>query len=369
MKFKFASLDKLFIIRAGEIRMATYEHSREQRLRKQAELQSLYTNLVNLREREASYIEASMTIPERLVSQIKEVRQEVIKVERELLALGDETLEMPARQFYREAFEAESAEDLPKAIKLYKRASRHAHPDAGAALRSIRYFIKTGKAPADTIWTPASLSQSRSRLWIGLTVGLVIALMAIFAFNSRFPTQSPPAAAVEPTATPTPPAVILIIPDTPTPTPTMIPTDTPAPIATDTPPPTPTEAEPTETPTAIPTLRSPPKIIGPKDGLVWKEGTIVFEFEDFHLGYDELYCLNTLRGFDETATENWSHPSIGSKIPSIPIEASVFKIAKIQGIQCVVWSAYIGAGSCDNVISESTAERVIGMPQVCDFKK
>ena len=100
--------------------MATYEYSREQRLRKQAELQSLYTNLTSLREREASYIEASMTVPERLVGQIEEIRQEVINVERELLTLGDETLEMPARQFYREAFEAESAEDLPKAIKLYK---------------------------------------------------------------------------------------------------------------------------------------------------------------------------------------------------------------------------------------------------------
>jgi hypothetical protein len=347
--------------------MVTYEHSREQRLRKQAELQSLYTNLASLREREASYIEASMTIPERLVSQIKEIRQEVIKVERELLALGDETLEAPARQFYREAFASESTEDLAKAIKSYKKASRYAHPDAGAALRSIRYLIKIGKAPASTIWTPASISQSRNRLWIGLTVGLAIMLIAIFAFNNRFPTQSPPAVAVEPTATPTPPAVILIIPDTPTPTPTMTPTDTPTPIATDTPQPTPTEVEPTETHTPTPILRAAPIIIGPKDGLVWKDGTIVFEFEDFHLGYNELYCLNTLRGFDENNTENWSHPPTGSKIPSIPIEASVFKIAKIQGIQCVVWSAYIGAGSCNNIISESTTERVIGMPQVCDF--
>ncbi|MFC1975821.1 hypothetical protein ACFLXQ_05445, partial [Chloroflexota bacterium] len=91
------------------------------------------------------------------------------------------------------------------------------------------------------------------------------------------------------------------------------------------------------------------------------------EFEDLDLPYNELYCLNSMRGYDETNTENWSHPAIGSKRPSIPIYASVFRIAKIQGIQCVIWSASIGVDSCDNIVSESTTERMIGLPQACDF--
>jgi hypothetical protein len=279
-------------------------------------------------------------------------------------------VESPARQFYREAFEAELAGNLSEAITLYKSASRHTHPDAGAALRSVRYAIKTAKnkSVAGRIWAPVSTGQPRGGLWLGLAVVLIIVLIGIFAFSGGLPSTSPPAVAEEPTATPTPPEVVLIIPDTATPVPTRTPTDTPLPPPTDTPQATPTEVEPTETPLPLPTLWPAPKIIGPKNGLVWKDGTIVFEFEDFRLGYNELYCLNTMRGYDKTNTENWSHPPVGNKKPSIPIEASVFKIAKIQGIQCVVWSASIGGGTCDNIISEITEERVIGLPEVCDFK-
>ena len=81
-------------------------YAREQRLRKQAELQSLYTNLASLRRDrgEASYIEASVIIPERLVNQINELRQDILRVERELAALGDEAVETPGFRFYREAF-------------------------------------------------------------------------------------------------------------------------------------------------------------------------------------------------------------------------------------------------------------------------
>jgi len=50
--------------------MATDVHAREQRLRKQAELQSLFLNLANLRKQEATYIEASAGLPEFLVRQI-----------------------------------------------------------------------------------------------------------------------------------------------------------------------------------------------------------------------------------------------------------------------------------------------------------
>jgi hypothetical protein len=106
----------------------------------------------------------------------------------------------------------------------------------------------------------------------------------------------------------------------------------------------------------------------PKDGLVWSAGAIVFEFADMDLAYDELYCLNTMRGYDNTLTENWSFPPTGNKKPAIPIEANVFRVARTRGMQCVVWSAAIGKHSCDNIISQSTEERVIGLPRPCDFK-
>jgi hypothetical protein len=86
------------------------------------------------------------------------------------------------------------------------------------------------------------------------------------------------------------------------------------------------------------------------------------------LAYDELYCLNTLRGYDQTLTENWSFPPTGSKKRSIVIEANVFRVAKAQEIECIVWSAAIGKETCENIISQSTEERVIGLPRPCDFK-
>ena len=71
--------------------MATDVHAREQRLRKQAELQSLYLNLANLRKQETTYIESSAGLPELLVHQINDLRQEISGVEDELLTLNDET--------------------------------------------------------------------------------------------------------------------------------------------------------------------------------------------------------------------------------------------------------------------------------------
>jgi hypothetical protein len=103
--------------------------------------------------------------------------------------------------------------------------------------------------------------------------------------------------------------------------------------------------------------------------MVWKDGAIVFEFEDADLFFNELYCLNSMKGYNETNTENWSHPAVGRKQPSIPIEASVFRIAKSQGIDCITWSASIGVDSCDNIISENTPTQVIGLPRVCKIDK
>ncbi len=354
--------------------MVTDLYSREQRLRKQAELQSLYSNLANLREgAEASYIKAGAAIPERLINQINELRHEIESVESELLALNDESIQSSTHQFYRDAFAAELANDSDQALKLYKKASRHAHPDAGAAARSLRYRLKISKSKstAGKIWTATSGNQFGNRLLIALATFLILLLIAIIAINGFRSSQPQQAVAVEPTATvtSTPPVVVLIIPDTATPTPTGIPTSTPVPIPTNTPRPTPTETvSPTLSPTPTPILRGAPKIIDPKDGLVWVDGAIVFEFEKLDLAYDELYCLNTLRGYDKTNTENWSFPPTGSKEPRIPIEAHVFRIAKIEGMRCIVWSAAIGKGNCQNPISESTEERIIGLPRPCEFK-
>jgi hypothetical protein len=101
---------------------------------------------------------------------------------------------------------------------------------------------------------------------------------------------------------------------------------------------------------------------------VWLDGAVVFEFEDMGLADDELYCLNTLKGFDKTNTENWSFPPTGSKKPRIPIDANVIRVAKAQGMQCIIWSASIGKNSCDNIISQRTEERMIGLPQPCNFR-
>jgi hypothetical protein len=360
--------------------MAASAYSRAQRLRKQAERQSLYSDLAGLRKQEASYITVSATIPEQILHQINEIRHKIEEVEKELSTFQGESLESPGRRFYQEAFEAELAGDLAKALKLYKRAARHDHPDAAAAGRSVSYLIKTAKSKkvAGKPWGPASVSQSRNRALIAIVTFLILALTLVIALNGRFPrSQSQEAIAVEPTATTTSPGIVLIVPDTATPLPANTPTTIPTP--TNTPQPNPTEPLPTvtftstltptltPTPTPTPTLRAAPKLIGPRDGLVWKDGAIVFEFEKLDLAYDELYCLQTLKGYDITNTENWSHRPVGSKKPFIPIEAHVFQIAKIQGIGCIVWSAAIGQETCENIISESTAKRVIGLPRPCDL--
>lgn len=356
--------------------MAASVHAREQRLRKQAELQSLYSNLANLREgAEASYIAANAVIPERLVKQINELRLKLQAVEQELVALGDEATLSSGRQSYWEAFEAEQAGDLDEALKLCKKAARQDYPDAAAAIRSLRYFVKTSKskAPAGpTAWISQQVPQSKNRWLIGLAAVLILVLVVAFAINGLSTSQPEAAVAGDDatgTATATAPAVILIVPDTPTPTPTTVPTDTPLPPATGTPVSAATDETPTATPLPSPTLRPAPKILEPKDGLVWLDGAIVFEFERLDLAYDELYCLNTLRGYDRTNTENWSFPPVGNKEPKIPVEAHVFRIAKLQDMRCIVWSAAIGKGSCENVISKNTETRMIGLPRPCDFDR
>jgi hypothetical protein len=112
-----------------------------------------------------------------------------------------------------------------------------------------------------------------------------------------------------------------------------------------------------------------PKLIGPRDGLVWNDGAIVFEFEPLDLADDELYCLNTLRGYDATNTENWSYPPTGNDQPFIPVQAHVFRVARSQDIRCIIWSAAIGKNTCENIISANTAKRVIGLPRPCDIKE
>jgi hypothetical protein len=354
--------------------MAADIHSREQRLRKQAELQSLYLNLANLREREASYIAASAAIPELLVNQINEQRQKIQGVEDELLALADDPGQSPTpgRPLYREALEAELSGDLEKAQKLYRSAARASHPDGDAAGRSVRYRIRISKSrpvAAGQSWGVAS--GSRNRWLIAVALILILVLLVIFVMNGISSRSSQQVTSIEPTvtATSTPPEVILIVPDTPTAalTNTPLPTET----STNTPQPTPAEEDealPTSTPAPSPTLGPAPRILEPKDGLVWLDGAIVFELAEMDLAYDELYCLNTLRGYDQTLTENWSFPPTGSKKRSIVIEANVFRVAKAQEIECIVWSAAIGKETCENIISQSTEERVIGLPRPCDFK-
>jgi hypothetical protein len=348
----------------------TNEYSREQRLRKQAEIQSLYINLSNLREREASYIQFSTAIPVQVKNQITETRQKIQTVETELVVLGDQTFDTPAHQFYRDGLQAEFAGNFDEALKLYKNAARHDYADANAALRSLRYRIKTMGKKAVTTWTPGR--PSRTGFWIGATLVIVIILVALFMLSQGFGTESPLAAAVEFTSTPTPPATeVIIIPSTATSTPTHTPTSTATPTPTNTLEPTATKIAVTDTPTPVPTLtllRPAPKIVGPEDGLVWKDGAVVFEFEDAKLAFNQLYCLNYLKGYDKSNTENWSHPTVGRKKPSIPIEASVFQIAQVQGIECITWSASIGAETCDNIISENTPIRVIGLPRVCKIE-
>ncbi|MCB0155371.1 MAG: hypothetical protein KDF65_11300, partial [Anaerolineae bacterium] len=165
-------------------------------------------------------------------------------------------------------------------------------------------------------------------------------------------------------ATVAPPTILVPNTATAIPTATSIPTTATA-TATPLPTATATAIPPTPLPTSTSILRAPPSIIGPQDGLVWGDGAVVFEFENLGLAENEIYCLNTLRGYDQTLTENWSYPPVGSKTPRIPIETNVFRTAKAQDIQCIVWSAYIGRGTCDTVISQKSKQRVIGMPQTC----
>ena len=350
-------------------------NSREQRLRKEAELQSRSGHLANLREREASYIQAAAVVPELLHNQINEVRHEIQRVERELQALQDNSMELPGRRLYWEGFAAESAGELSKALKLYKDASRYAYADAGPAIRSVRYRMKSPRGRATTgssVWTSVPTQSTRNRLLIGLILFLILVLLVAFVITGYLPSRSERAAGetvtATPTSPPTPPAVILIVPDTSTPT------------VTDTSTPTPTVAPsrrlasatslPTETsiPTIVVTLRPAPRVLEPKNGLTWGDGAVVFEFEQLNLAYDELYCVNTLRGFDKTNTENWSYPAVGSKEPRIPIEANVFRVARSQGMKCIVWTAGIGKGSCENLVSQLSDERMIGLPQPCKFR-
>jgi hypothetical protein len=51
----------------------------------------------------------------------------------------------------------------------------------------------------------------------------------------------------------------------------------------------------------------------------------------------------------------------------VVIEANVFRVAKVQGMQCIKWAAGIGKGTCENIISQTTVPRVIGLPRPCDF--
>jgi hypothetical protein len=353
-------------------------HVREQRLRKQAELQSLHIDLASLRKQEATYI--LVAVPEMLVNQINDVRREIQRVENELVDLNVDSysLQSPARQFYWDAFEAELANDMERAIKQYRNASRHTYPDAEMAARSVRHAIKISREKPSEIWLPAPVNASKKQFIVGFVLLLVMLLVALFFVSSRLFGQPESVSAVEPataTVTPTNITVIQIVPDTATPMPTHTPTSTPTitPTPTDTPLPIPVQFDATDTPTPTSTptriLRGPPKIVGPKDGMVWKDGAVVFEFEDANLADDELYCLTDLKGFDKNDTENWSYPRTGNEKPFIPIDAHVFRIAKVQDISCITWAANIGKGSCDNIISKNTEVRVIGMPRPCDHLK
>lgn len=364
--------------------MAAEKLSREQRLRKEAQLQSLYIKLGSLRDREASYITASANIPNALLGQISEAQQNIQLLETELAEPDDNSTEARGCQFYREAVEAEAAGDFAKAGKLYKSAARYSHQDGNAAIRSVRYKIKAKKlkeAAAEQDWLATPAGRSKQRMLLGFVVILILILAVIFAFSGGSSSEFQQAAAADPTllVSPTLPVVQLIIPDTPTPLP--IPTATPSPVPVvvvdtpqltatsppQTPPPTNTSL-PEPTRTLVPALKAAPRIVGPKDGLVWNAGAIVFEFQEADLAYDELYCVSSLRGFDVTGTENWSYTPTGSKKTAVAIEANVFHVAKSLGMKCVSWSAGIGKGTCENIVSHTTVPRVIGLPRPCESR-
>lgn len=327
------------------------------RLRVQAELQSLYTQLSNLREREADYFPMVSGMPAWLSSKINETRQTIFRLEEELQTLDPRITETAAKRFYREAYAAEIVEDWKKAEQLYHQAERHHHPDAEFARRSIWYQQNAGKtAPNPFV--------------IGWAIALALLLGAFFlAYLNNTRTNPAGMTLVTVTATALPLAPIV-----PTATPTMLPTYTPRPADTPAPVVVNVSAEPTSapTPTLMPSptplpLRPAPKMIGPQNNLVWQGGAIVFYFEDLALASNELYCLDTLRGYDKTLTENWSKAPVGSKDPTIPVEANVFEIAKTKGMRCVTWSAYIGQETCDTPLSQKTEVQIIGLPDPCRF--
>jgi hypothetical protein len=327
-----------------------------------------------LRDREGTFIEAQAAIPELLIRQINQIRSTIETIENELFTTQEETPEAIARQFYWEAFQSELAGDLSKATKLYRSAGRYAHSDANAALRHVRYLMRSAQkddAAVVKTWAPTSAGRLSRGYLLALLVALMIIVILIVLLGGRSPAEPQQAIAIEitPMATATPPLVKLIIPATATPIPSATAIPTPSPTNIPLPSPSPTRLIETPTPTPTIMLLPAPKMIGPRDGLVWNDGAIVFEFEPLDLADDELYCLNTLRGYDITNTENWSFPPAGNTESFIPIQAHVFRIAKVQDVRCVVWSAAIGKGSCENIISESTAERSIGLPTPCEFIK
>lgn len=344
-------------------------HSREQRLRKQAEMTSLYNNLDNLRRQESSYIRASAAIPELLSNQIRDTQSRLQAVEQELARLEHKAFITPGADLYQQGFEAESAADTNKAANFYRQAARHDHPDADAALRSLRY---RARPKSKAVWLPTG-HRPNQRVWLGASIVIILLLIAGSITANRLAARRDATAA---TATPSPPNVVLIIPNTSTPTPTRpplptaTPTLTPTATATVSPTPAPTASPtPTITPRPTPTLLAAPRIIAPHNNMVWEDGAVVFEFEDRNFRHGELYCLSTLRGYDQTNTENWSFPPVGNEQPRIAVDASIFRIARIQGMRCIVWSASIARRSCENIISHPTEPRIIGLPSPCNFDR
>lgn len=328
---------------------------RQQRLRIEAELQSLTTELQHQRQREAEHFKSVSGAPQFTKDKIRDLRRRIIQLEDALQP--DE--KSPAQQWYQEGFAAELRGDTKKAIRLYKQAARKKHPDADAALRSMR--------------RNAGVAKIGWLIGLGILLAIIVIIAAFIIWRLS---AAPPATPIADEITSTP---VVAAPTTKiaTRTPTAPPpTNTPRPTASNTPaPPAPTDtpsiiaaetASPKATPTATPVLQPAPKIIGPPDNLVWQGGTIVFEFEAMGLNSDGLYCLDTLRGFDSTGTENWSYPPRASKTPAIAVDANAFSVAKTQGIQCVTWQAYIGQTSCQTRTSKLSPRRVIGLPDPCD---
>ena len=208
--------------------MSVGVNAREQRLRKQAELQSLQRQLVNLRsaQQEESYISSQAVIPPQLTQQIDKARQQIEAVEDELITLGDKTVDSRGRQFYREAFKAELGEDNDKALKLYKQASRNSYADASAALRSLRYRLKVSK-PKTAAWASIAADRPKTRFpWAVIVTLLIFVLIFTLVLNNYLPQFDNSAVVSEvtvfltTTATHTPLPPTIIVPATATRTPT-----------------------------------------------------------------------------------------------------------------------------------------------------